>query len=95
MCGIVGYVGQRPVQELLLQGLKALEYRGYDSAGFRVTRRDRAVRAVGNLATPRRVDERAAERRRRSPRRTRPGTTGIAHTAGRPTAGSPSATRTL
>ena len=34
MCGIVGYVGQRPVQDLLLAGLEKLEYRGYDSAGL-------------------------------------------------------------
>jgi glucosamine--fructose-6-phosphate aminotransferase (isomerizing) len=33
MCGIVGYVGTRPAVDLLLQGLKRLEYRGYDSAG--------------------------------------------------------------
>ena len=33
MCGIVGYVGKRPVQGLLLDGLTRLEYRGYDSAG--------------------------------------------------------------
>ena len=34
MCGIVGYVGHRPVQEILLDGLEKLEYRGYDSAGI-------------------------------------------------------------
>ncbi len=34
MCGIVGYVGQRPAKELLLDALKKLEYRGYDSAGI-------------------------------------------------------------
>jgi glutamine---fructose-6-phosphate transaminase (isomerizing) len=34
MCGIVGYVGQRPVQEILVEGLRKLEYRGYDSAGI-------------------------------------------------------------
>jgi glucosamine--fructose-6-phosphate aminotransferase (isomerizing) len=33
MCGIVGYVGSRSASEILLQGLKRLEYRGYDSAG--------------------------------------------------------------
>ncbi len=33
MCGIVGYVGDKEVVPILLQGLKALEYRGYDSAG--------------------------------------------------------------
>ena len=35
MCGIVGYVGQRPVQDILLAGLEKLEYRGYDSAASR------------------------------------------------------------
>jgi len=51
MCGIVGYVGRRPVQELLLDGLSRLEYRGYDSAGISVIAGDRieAVRSVGNL----------------------------------------------
>ena len=33
MCGIVGYVGARDAQPILLNGLKRLEYRGYDSAG--------------------------------------------------------------
>ena len=36
MCGIVGYVGPRPVAPILLDGLKKLEYRGYDSAGLAV-----------------------------------------------------------
>ncbi|MFQ5745879.1 MAG: glutamine--fructose-6-phosphate transaminase (isomerizing) [Gemmatimonadota bacterium] len=36
MCGIVGYVGSREVQPLLLDGLRRLEYRGYDSAGMAV-----------------------------------------------------------
>ncbi|MCW3005477.1 MAG: glucosamine/fructose-6-phosphate aminotransferase, isomerizing [Solirubrobacterales bacterium] len=51
MCGIVGYVGQRPVQEILLAGLRKLEYRGYDSAGISVIADGEidSVRAVGNL----------------------------------------------
>ncbi len=42
MCGIVGYVGHRPAREILLAGLKRLEYRGYDSAGY-------ALQGNGNL----------------------------------------------
>lgn len=34
MCGIVGYVGNRPAQEIIYKGLSRLEYRGYDSAGI-------------------------------------------------------------
>ena len=34
MCGIVGYVGGRPARDVITKGLKRLEYRGYDSAGF-------------------------------------------------------------
>ena len=36
MCGIMGYVGPRPASPIILQGLKRLEYRGYDSAGVAV-----------------------------------------------------------
>jgi glucosamine--fructose-6-phosphate aminotransferase (isomerizing) len=52
MCGIVGYVGHRPVQDILLAGLEKLEYRGYDSAGISIQSDGRldSVRAVGNLA---------------------------------------------
>jgi len=53
MCGIVGYVGYRPVQEILLAGLEKLEYRGYDSAGVSMLIEDgtiESVRAVGNLS---------------------------------------------
>src|SRR3954454_7250101 len=51
MCGIVGYVGERPCRELLLAGLERLEYRGYDSAGLSLLADGRieSVRAVGNL----------------------------------------------
>lgn len=37
MCGIVGYIGERNAAEVLVKGLKRLEYRGYDSAGITVT----------------------------------------------------------
>ena len=52
MCGIVGYVGDRPCRELLLSGLERLEYRGYDSAGLSLLANGRieSVRAVGNLS---------------------------------------------
>jgi glutamine---fructose-6-phosphate transaminase (isomerizing) len=52
MCGIVGYVGRRAAQEILVAGLKRLEYRGYDSAGISVIVDGRidATRAVGNLS---------------------------------------------
>jgi glucosamine--fructose-6-phosphate aminotransferase (isomerizing) len=51
MCGIVGYVGERTCQGLLLRGLERLEYRGYDSAGLSLLAEGRieSVRAVGNL----------------------------------------------
>ena len=65
MCGIVGYVGNRPARQLLLDGLKRLEYRGYDSAGISVIEDDRidAVRAVGNLgALQAKLDQLAAVR---------------------------------
>jgi len=40
MCGIVGYIGKKPVVPVLLDGLKRLEYRGYDSAGIAVVSED-------------------------------------------------------
>ena len=51
MCGIVGYIGQNGIKEVLLEGLKELEYRGYDSAGIAVLQNDNfsAYKAVGKL----------------------------------------------
>ena len=36
MCGIVGYIGKKPVYDILINGLKKLEYRGYDSTGVMI-----------------------------------------------------------
>ena len=52
MCGIVGYAGPRRASPILLDGLKRLEYRGYDSAGIAVGRGDgslASVRCVGKI----------------------------------------------
>ena len=38
MCGIIGYIGHKPVVPILLEGLRRLEYRGYDSAGVALVR---------------------------------------------------------
>jgi len=52
MCGIVCYVGQREAKPILLEGLKRLEYRGYDSAGLAVQSGNAVVcfRSVGKIA---------------------------------------------
>jgi glucosamine--fructose-6-phosphate aminotransferase (isomerizing) len=52
MCGIVGYLGHREPKEVILKGLRALEYRGYDSAGVAILDHGhfRRVRAEGKLA---------------------------------------------
>ena len=46
MCGIVGYVGQRPVTDILINGLRRLEYRGYDSAGLAFFTDSGAMRVI-------------------------------------------------
>ena len=101
MCGIVGYVGERPCRDLLIAGLEKLEYRGYDSAGISLLADGEidTVRAVGNLANLRaavgldadtRLDRRRTVRSR-SPRRRRRSASAIP--AGPPTGGSPRRTR--
>jgi glutamine---fructose-6-phosphate transaminase (isomerizing) len=83
MCGIVGYVGDRPCRDLLIAGLEKLEYRGYDSAGVSVISDDGidSVRAVGNLANLREALERQSSNGA-SPVAVaaRPATIGLGHT---------------
>jgi len=53
MCGIVGYIGQQGAASILVNGLRSLEYRGYDSAGIALAGKDgtfHVVRASGKLA---------------------------------------------
>jgi glucosamine--fructose-6-phosphate aminotransferase (isomerizing) len=81
MCGIVGYVGPRVAAPILLEGLRRLEYRGYDSAGLAIQMRHgvEIVRSVGKLDNLMRALE----------GKTLTGTAGIGHTRwathGRPT----------
>ncbi len=51
MCGIVGYIGKKETTKILLDGLKELEYRGYDSAGIAVLKDNRidVFKALGKL----------------------------------------------
>ena len=52
MCGIIGYIGQKQVLPILIDGLRRLEYRGYDSAGVAVLRNGKIElrRSAGKLA---------------------------------------------
>ena len=51
MCGIVGYVGNKPVVDILMDGLEQLEYRGYDSSGIAVMCPEdiKVYKAIGKL----------------------------------------------
>ena len=72
MCGIVAYVGKRPCLEILVEGLKRLEYRGYDSAGVAIQNGGalKVIKAAGKIR----------ELEGRLKRSHAAGTSGIAHT---------------
>ena len=73
MCGIVGYTGQIQAAPVLLEGLKKLEYRGYDSAGI-------AVMQQGNIAISKVTGRIAGLAQKTDNGKRLPGTTGIGHT---------------
>ena len=72
MCGIFGFTGRREAAPLLLEGLKRLEYRGYDSAGMAV--------GAGTILHHRKKAGRIAELAKEVAARPVPGTFGISHT---------------
>ena len=74
MCGIVGYVGPRQSQAILLAGLSRLEYRGYDSAGIAV------IDAEGDLGMRKRAGKLGILRDDLASAPMPDGTTGIGHT---------------
>ncbi|MET8283818.1 glutamine--fructose-6-phosphate transaminase (isomerizing) [Streptomyces sp. NPDC005132] len=73
MCGIVGYVGSQSALDVVMAGLKRLEYRGYDSAGV-------AVPADGGLAAAKRAGKLVNLEKELVDRPLPTGTTGIGHT---------------
>ncbi|MFF3414205.1 glutamine--fructose-6-phosphate transaminase (isomerizing) [Streptomyces sp. NPDC002698] len=73
MCGIVGYVGSQPALDVVMAGLKRLEYRGYDSAGV-------AVLADGGLAVAKKAGKLVNLEKELGGRPLPAGTTGIGHT---------------
>lgn len=73
MCGIVGYVGSQSALEIVMAGLKRLEYRGYDSAGV-------AVPADGGLAAAKKAGKLINLEKELVDRPLPTGTTGIGHT---------------
>ena len=85
MCGIIGYIGPKDVVPVLIDGLRRLEYRGYDSAGVAVVR-DGASTCGAAPASSR------TSKRSSAPTRS-PATTASATRAGRRTAGRPKRTR--
>ena len=54
MCGIVGYIGNKPVYDILINGLKKLEYRGYDSSGIMIYNQKALVKKADSITGSRR-----------------------------------------
>lgn len=73
MCGIVGAVAQRDVVDILVEGLRRLEYRGYDSAGIAIVNASCQLQRLRRLGKVKELSDAAA-------REPIPGGTGIAHT---------------
>jgi glucosamine--fructose-6-phosphate aminotransferase (isomerizing) len=73
MCGIVGYVGPRDALEVVLNGLRLLEYRGYDSAGVAVIDRDGALQVAKKAGRIENLEKELGDRPIN-------GTSGIGHT---------------
>ncbi|WP_439938417.1 glutamine--fructose-6-phosphate transaminase (isomerizing) [Nocardia sp. N13] len=73
MCGIVGYVGARPAEGVVIEGLRRLEYRGYDSAGI-------ALIDSGSIVTDKRAGKLANLEKAIADSPLPPVTTGIGHT---------------
>jgi glutamine phosphoribosylpyrophosphate amidotransferase len=57
MCGIVAYIGKKPATTLLLEGLKRLEYRGYDSAGVAVQNKTGTIQIAKSVGRVRVLEE--------------------------------------
>ena len=74
MCGIVGYIGREQAAPILLEGLRRLEYRGYDSAGLAIFDGDQGLRVVKTKGRIQVLSDRVEEGR------ALPGTMGLGHT---------------
>ena len=72
MCGIVGAIGQRDVSQILVEGLKRLEYRGYDSAGVAILTEANAIARIRRIGKVKELESELSENAK--------GMLGIAHT---------------